>query len=81
MRFERRDGILVAGVGLLAAGMVPFVAPAYAIAIAAAVFLGIKWYSERRQRDVLSQIGKGVCAECGSAITGDECPQCGDSGA
>ena len=81
MRFERRDGVLVAGVGLLAVGLVPFVAPAYAILIAAAVFLGIKWYSERRQRDIISEIGKGICAECGSAITGDECPQCGGSGA
>lgn len=81
MKFERRDGVLVAGVGLLAVGLVPFVAPAYAIVIAAAVFLGIKWYSERRQRDIISEIGKGICAECGSAITGAECPQCGGSGA
>ena len=81
MRFERRDVILAAGVGLLAVGLVPFVAPVYAIIIAAAVFLGIKWYSERRQRDIISHIGKGICAECGSAITGAECPQCGGSGA
>ena len=80
MRFERRDGILAAGVGLLAVGLIPFVAPAYALVIAAAVFFGIKWYSERRQRDILSDIGKGICAECGSAITGEECPQCSGSG-
>ena len=77
MRFERRDGILVAGVALLAVGLMPFVVPAYAAAIAAAVFFGIKWYSGRRQRQILSEIGRGICAECGSAITGEECPQCG----
>ena len=76
MRFERRDIILAVGVGLLAVGLIPFVIPAYAAGIAVAVFFGIKWYSGRRQRQILSEIGKGICAECGSAITGDECPQC-----
>ncbi len=76
MRFERRDVILVAGVALLAVGMMPFVPPILAISGAAAAFFGIKWYTERRRRDIMYKIGKGVCVECGSAITGDRCPQC-----
>ena len=77
VRFERRDIILAVGVGLLAVGLMPFVAPAYAVVIAVAVFFGIKWFSGRRQRQIMSEIGRGICAECGSAVTGDECPQCG----
>ena len=77
VRFERRDIVLAVGVGLLAVGLIPFVIPVFAVAIAVAVFFGIKWYSGRRQRQILSEIGKGICAECGSAVTGEECPQCG----
>ena len=76
VRFERRDAILVIGVGLLAVGLLPFILPVYALAVAAAVFIGIKWYSEWRQRVILSEVGRGICAECGSAITGDKCLQC-----
>ena len=76
VRFERRDIILAIGVGLLAIGLMPFIIPAYAVAAAVAVFFGIKWFSGRRQRQIMSEIGRGICAECGSAITGDECPQC-----
>ena len=78
VRFERRDIILAVGVSLLAVGLIPFVEiPAIAAVIAAAVFFGIKWYSGRRQRQILSEVGRGICAECGSAVTGEECPQCG----
>ena len=80
VKFERRDGILVAGVGLLAVGMMPFIIPVYAIVIAAATFFGIKWYTGLRQRQILSEVGRGICAECGAAITGDECTQCRNSG-
>lgn len=76
MRFEKRDAILVAGVALLSLGLMPFVAPILAIIGAAAVFFGIKLYTERRRRDIMYDIGSGVCAECGSAIVGNQCPQC-----
>ena len=77
MRFEKRDWMLAAGTGLLAIGLIPFVAPAYSIVVAAAVFFGIKAYSTKRQKDVLKQVGKGICAECGYPLAKDGCPRCG----
>lgn len=76
VRFERRDIILVAGVALLALGLAPFIAPIYAMAVAAAVFLGIKAYAARRQSTMLKLAGLGFCAQCGSAVTEHGCPQC-----
>ena len=77
MRFERRDWMLAAGTGLLAIGLIPFMAPFYAVIVGAAVFFGIKVYSAKRQRDVLGQVGRGICAECGSSLAKDGCPRCG----
>lgn len=76
MRFERRDLILVAGVVLLIVGLSPFVALIYAIIVAVAVFFGIKWYTNKRQTDILRDVGMGICAQCGSIVTPDGCPQC-----
>ena len=61
---------------MLAIGMIPFTTPAFAIITAAVVFLGIKWYSTKRQKDIMSEVGLGFCAECGSAVTEEGCPQC-----
>lgn len=76
MQFERRDIILVAGVVLLLIGLLPFIAPIYAIIVAVAAFFGIKWYSTKRQADILRDVGMGICAECGSIVTKKGCPQC-----
>ena len=76
MKFQRRDTILLAGAALMAVGMIPFTTPALAIAVAAAIFLGIKWYSARRQRQAEEEAPLGLCAECGEAITESGCPQC-----
>ena len=76
MQFERRDIILAAGVVLLLIGLLPFVAPIYAIIVAVAAFFGIKWYSAKRQADILRDVGMGICAQCGSIVTKDGCPQC-----
>ena len=76
MQFQRRDTILVAGVGLLALGLVPFMAPVYTLVIAAAVFFGIKIFSVRRQQQILNDIAYGICAECGSVLESTGCPQC-----
>lgn len=77
MKFERRDWMLAAGTGLLAVGLIPFIAPVYAIVVAAAAFFGIKAYSIKRQRDVFKEVGIGICAECGYPLTKDGCPRCG----
>ncbi len=79
MKFQRRDSILLAGVVLLALGLVPFLAPIYAMIIAAAVFFGIKAFSEMRQRQILRDIGHGICAQCGSVLNESGCPQCDQS--
>lgn len=61
---------------MLAIGMIPFTTPAFAIITAGAVFFGIKWFSAWRKRSIMLEAGLGFCAECGSAVTKDGCPQC-----
>ncbi|MXY61837.1 MAG: hypothetical protein F4Y82_06990 [Cenarchaeum sp. SB0665_bin_23] len=77
--FERRDIILLVGAIMLAIGMIPFTTPAFAIITAAAVFVGIKWFSRWRKRRILLEAGLGFCAECGSAVTKYGCPQCNNN--
>ncbi len=77
VNFEKRDAILVAGLALFAVGLTPFMAPAYAIAIVAAMFFGIKLYVVRTRQAVRRDAGEGICAECGSPVRGGRCPDCG----
>lgn len=76
VNFEKRDIILVAGLLLVVVGLMPFMAPAYAILTAAATFFAIKFYMGRRQQAVRRDIGEGVCAHCGSRIYKQKCPEC-----
>lgn len=77
--FEKRDLILVVGLLLFMIGLVPFVAPVYAILIVIAMFFGIKFYVIQRKKMVTRDIGRGICAECGSPIYGKTCPNCDKS--
>lgn len=76
MKFERRDGILLAGAALFGVGLAAFLAPIFAIMGAVAVFFGIKAYSARRAKDLLGEAGLGVCAECGAILEKNGCPRC-----
>ena len=76
MNFEKRDVILIVGLLLFMVGLIPFMAPVYAILIVVAMYFGIKFYVTQRQKMVKREIGRGICAECGSPIHGKTCPNC-----
>ena len=48
MLFVKRDLILLAGVFLLMLGLLPFLAPIYAVIIAIGIFFGIKLFVKNR---------------------------------
>ena len=60
-------------IGLMGAGL----APLYSMLIAVGIYVGIKVYVGRRQMTITRQIPEGICADCGSKITGGACPNCG----
>lgn len=78
MNFEKRDIILVAGIGLLIAGLAPFMAPVIAIIVGVAVFFGIKWYASKRKQQFAKEAGEGFCIKCGEKIIENKCPNCDD---
>ena len=61
---------------MLMIGMLPFLAPMYAIPIAAAVYLGVRFFVKKRKQQIQGAIGEGVCAVCGSKIAEKKCPNC-----
>lgn len=74
--FEKRDIILIAGVLLFMVGLIPFMAPVYAIIIAIAIYFGIKIFVGRRKKLLAQEMGEGYCAECGEKIIEKKCPNC-----
>jgi len=76
MGFEKRDIVLIAGVLLFMVGLIPFMAPIYAIIIALAIYFGIKVFVGRRKKLMDKEIGEGFCAECGEKIIEKKCPYC-----
>ena len=76
VNFEKRDVILILGLMLFMIGLIPFMAPVYAIAIVAAMGIGIKFYVARRKSMVERDVGRGICVDCGAAIHGKSCPNC-----
>lgn len=57
-------------------GLIPFMAPAYAMIIAALIFFGLKVFVSRRKKTILEKIGEGLCANCGEKIINKKCPNC-----
>jgi len=57
-------------------GLMPFIAPIYAVIIAILVYFGIKVFVGRRKRTILEKFGKGLCANCGGQIIDNKCPTC-----
>ena len=76
MSFEKRDIILIAGILFFMIGLIPFMPPIYAMAIAIAIYIGIKVFVGRRKKFLDRKIGEGFCAECGEKIIDKKCPNC-----
>ena len=76
MAFEKRDILLIIGILFLMIGMIPFIAPIYAVIIAIAIYFGVRVFVGRRKRQIQKSVGEGVCAMCGQRIIENKCPNC-----
>lgn len=76
MAFDKREIILIAGVLLFMIGLIPFMAPVYAVIIAVVIYFGIKVIVGRRKKSLEKNIGQGLCSQCGEKIIGKKCPNC-----
>lgn len=77
LHFERRDILLIAGLFLFMIGLLPFMAPVYAVLIVIAMYIGIKVYVGKRRQLIQNDVGaEGLCMECGSRIVNKRCLQC-----
>jgi hypothetical protein len=74
--FEKREILLILGVLFLMIGLMPFLAPLYAIIIAIVAYFGIKVFVGRRKKQIQKAIGEGMCAVCGARIIQNKCPNC-----
>lgn len=79
MNFEKRDILLIVGLILFMIGLIPFMAPVYAILIVVAIYFGVKFFVKRRQQVITREVGEGLCAECGSRIYDGACPNCDEN--
>lgn len=79
MIFVKRDLILLAGAFFLTLGLIPFMAPVYAVIIGTGIFFGIKVFVLNRQKFLKNQIGEGFCVKCGEKIINKKCPNCDKS--
>ncbi len=57
-------------------GLLPFMAPIYAVLIVLSMYFGIKVYVGKRRQLIENDIGEGICMECGSKILDEKCPKC-----
>jgi len=67
---------LIVGVLFFMFGLIPFMAPIYAVIIAILIYFGIKVFVGRRKKILDKKIGEGFCIECGEQIIGKKCPNC-----
>ena len=79
MAFEKREIILIVGILFLMIGMMPFIAPIYAVIIAIAIYFGVRVLVGRRKRQIQKSIGEGVCAVCGEKIVESKCSNCDET--
>ncbi len=79
MKFERRDIVLIVGLLLFMVGLMPFMAPVYAVLIVIAMYVGIKVYVGKRKQLIERDVGEGICMECGAKILNQKCPNCDSS--
>ena len=64
------------GILFLMIGMLPFIAPVYAVVIAVAIYFGVRVFVGRRKKQIQKAMGEGMCAVCGQKITNNKCPHC-----
>lgn len=76
MAFEKRDIVLIVGVIFFMIGLLPFMAPVYAVIVAILIYFGIKVFVGRRKRMIQSDVGEGICADCGAKVINQKCPNC-----
>ena len=76
MKFERRDVLLVVGLLLFMIGLLPFIAPVYAVVIVIVMYFGIKVFVAKKRQSIEKDVGEGICMECGSTIVNKKCPNC-----
>ena len=57
-------------------GMLPFIAPVYAVIIATTIYFGVRMFVGRRKKQIQKAMGEGMCAVCGQRIVNNKCPQC-----
>ena len=76
MKFERRDVLLVVGLLLFMIGLLPFMAPVYAVVIVIVMYFGIKVFVAKKRQSIEKDVGEGICMECGSTIVNRKCPNC-----
>jgi hypothetical protein len=57
-------------------GLIPFMAPIYAVLIVTMMYFGIKFYVSVRRKSIQKEIGEGICVDCGSKISNQKCPNC-----
>jgi hypothetical protein len=60
-------------------GLMPFMAPIYAVIIAILVYFGVKVFVGRRKKIMLEKLGGGICINCGEKIINKKCPNCDKS--
>jgi len=76
LKFEKRDILLIVGLLLFMIGLIPFMAPVYAVLIVVSMYFGIKFYVGIRSKSIKKELGEGICVDCGSKITDQKCPNC-----
>ena len=76
LNFEKRDIILIVGLLLFMIGLIPFMPPIYAVLIVSAIYFGIKFYVGNKKKSIEKELREGICAECGSKISNQKCPNC-----
>lgn len=60
-------------------GLLPFMAPVYAIIIAIVAYFGTRVFVGRRKKQIQKAIGEGICAICGARIIQNKCPTCDET--
>ena len=76
MGFEKREIVLVVAVLFLMIGMLPFIAPLYAVPIAITIYFGVRVLVGRRKKQMQKALGEGICVTCGGKIINKKCQNC-----